>query len=64
MAREVYEWVCHSCEERDVLKDLEEAQSQFSDHAERGCEVVLRNLSPSPTQRGRDDVDSPTVDSP
>lgn len=50
MTTDRYECVCTTCDTREVTEDLDQAQSQFNDHAARGCEVVLRNITPKADQ--------------
>jgi hypothetical protein len=45
MTDRLYKWVCHTCEVDGVDDELAVVQSQFNEHAERGCEVVLRSVS-------------------
>lgn len=52
MTSERYECVCTTCETTTVLEDLDRAQAQFNEHAAQGCEVVLRNVTPSTNPAG------------
>lgn len=45
MPSERYECVCSTCETSEILGELRTAQQHFNAHAERGCEVVLQNVS-------------------
>lgn len=47
MTTERYECVCTTCETTEVTEALDRAQTLFNDHAAQGCEVVLRNITPS-----------------
>lgn len=42
-----YECVCTTCDTSEVFGDLRRAQEHFNEHAVQGCEVVLRNVTPS-----------------
>lgn len=45
MTSETYRCVCHTCDESEGIDELESAQAYFNEHADRGCEVVLRNVA-------------------
>lgn len=57
MTSERYQCVCHTCEESRVKDELARAQEYFNNHADDGCEVVLRNVAstvnPSTTEATR-----------
>lgn len=65
---ELYQCICHTCDEDDVEESLERAQTFFNDHADRGCEVVIENVG-SPRQtissvtpdEANESVDSPST---
>lgn len=51
----MYHFVCHDCETEATFRDLEAAQSEFNDHAERDHEVALRRVdAPSPASGSGD----------
>lgn len=45
MESEMYQCVCHTCEEDEVTDELARAQEYFNEHAGGDCEVVLRNVA-------------------
>lgn len=40
----MYHWVCHTCEEEDVIRTLDTAQEHFNEHAQKRHEVELLKL--------------------
>ncbi len=40
----MYHWVCHTCEEGDVIRTLDAAQEYFNEHAQQRHEVELLKL--------------------
>lgn len=67
---EIYQCICHTCDEDGVQESLEQAQTFFNEHADRGCEVVIENVQSSretissvASEEGTASADSPsTVD--
>lgn len=51
----MYRVICYSCGQEEIIREFDQAQEYFNDHADRECHVELFNLS---TTR-----DSPTADS-
>lgn len=65
MRDERYQCVCHTCDESTITDELLAAQSCFNNHAEQGCEIVLRRISSprSYSAAGQITVDSSSDDS-
>lgn len=61
MTSDQYECVCHSCDDNEVFTEFGRAQADFNDHADRGCEVVLRNVSSSVTPATTESAHSETT---
>lgn len=47
----MYNCLCHTCDETELLEDFDRAQEFFLDHADRGCEVELVNVKFSTTDQ-------------
>lgn len=45
MTSEKYECVCSTCDTSEIVVGLSLAQQSFNEHAARGCEVVVRNVT-------------------
>ncbi|QLG28326.1 hypothetical protein HUG10_12565 [Halorarum halophilum] len=40
----MFQCLCDTCEERELIEELEQAQEYFNEHADRGCEVEIINV--------------------
>lgn len=65
MRDERYRCVCHTCDGSTITDELLAAQSCFNEHADRGCEIVIRRVdSPeSYSAAAQITVDTPSDDS-
>lgn len=43
----MYQYICHTCGEDEIFRELECTQAAFNEHAQQQHEVVLRRLEPA-----------------